>query len=159
MLLTCELRSLINFGKVNYTLYSHVHTHVVIYIVPLTDTTDVQTVQAVFFQNRLFLQCSFADNSQARGCVFTLVLIGSNNETERFEVRRQGNAGSLCTTANNQREVYSSVLVMDWEENGEDGSVTLNVTNVVMNVSTLAEYTSLTGCVEGTHVCTRIAIE
>ena len=147
MWLTCELKSL---RKVDYTLYSHVHTHIVINI-PLTDTTDVQTVQAVFFQNRLFLQCSFAANSQARGCIFTLVLIGSNNETERFEVRRRGNAGSLCTTANNQREVYSSVLTMDWEENGEEGSVTLNVTNVVRNVSTLADYTSLTGCVEGMY--------
>ena len=96
--------------------------------------------------NNLFLRCSFADNSQARGCVFTLTL-SSTNETERFELTRE--SGSMCTSANNQREAYSSVVVMDWEENGSDGNVTLNITSGVVNATSSAEYIRLTGCRDG----------
>ena len=96
--------------------------------------------------NNLFLRCSFADNSQARGCVFTLTL-SSTNETERFELTRQ--SGSMCTSANNQREAYSSVVVMNWEETGSDGNVTLNITSRVVNATSSAEYIRLTGCRDG----------
>ena len=106
----------------------------------------------MFFENRLFLWCSFAENSQAKGCIFVLIL-SSNNERERHEVTRDGSTGLLYTNSNNQREAYSSVVVMDWEENGIDGNVTLNVTSGVKRVTSLAEYSKLTGFKEGT-VCT-----
>ena len=98
----------------------------------------------VFFENRLYLQCTFAANSKAMGCVFEL----NSNKMERFNVKRE--EGKLFTTANNQRDAYGSVLVMDWEENGEDGNVTLDVTSIVLNVSTLAEFIRWTEFEEGT---------
>ena len=110
------------------------------------DTTDVQRAEVVFYENDLYLHCTFADNSKATGCVFELVLKNSNR-TERFNVTRQ--SGKLYTTANNQREFYSSVLVVDWEENGMVGNVTLDITSIVRNVSSLAEFTELTGFREG----------
>ena len=58
--------------------------------------------------------------------------------------------GTMCTNAPNQRDAYGSVFVMDWEENGMVGSLPLDITNIDMgNVSSLAEYTDLTGCGEG----------
>ena len=109
-----------------------------------TDTTDVQTVEAVFFENRLFLRCSFAGNSQARGCIVRLTL-SSTNETESFEVSRE--SGSLCTTANNQRDAYSTMVVLDLEANGMEGNVSLNFNSTLL--TSQEEYTQLTGCREG----------
>ena len=102
----------------------------------------------MFFKNRLFLRCLFADNSQARGCIVRLTL-SSTNETESFEVSRE--SGSLCTTANNQREAYSSVVVSDLEGNGMMGNISLNVTAYVLNLPSM-QYTELTGCTEGMDV-------
>ena len=78
------------------------------------------------------------------------------DEIERIEVARP--SGSLCATTENQQEAYSSVVVLDWEGDGMDGTVVLDITNRVMrNVSSFAEYVELTGCLEGTymtvHVC------
>ena len=123
-----------------YPLPSHTHTNTT------ADTTDVQFSEVVFFENRLFLRCSFADNSQAQGCIVRLTL-SSTNETERFEVSRE--SGSLCTTANNQREAYSSVVVSDLEENGDEGRVILNITQNAVNVTSLEQYIDLTGCRDG----------
>ena len=113
------------------------------------DTTDVQSAEVVFFENRLFLRCSFADNSQAQGCIIRLTL-SSTNETERFQISHR--SGSLCTTANNQREAYSSVVILDWEENGMEGNVSLDTAQTVVNVSTLEQYTEITGCRDGTFI-------
>ena len=103
----------------------------------------------MFFENRLFLRCSFADNSRAQGCIIRFTL-SSSNEVESFEVSRE--SGSLCTSANNQREAYNStVLVLDREENGEEGSLILNFSLIdsEMNVTSLEQYTELTGCRDG----------
>lgn len=100
----------------------------------------------VFFENRLFLRCSFAGNSQARGCIVRLTL-SSTNETESFEVSRE--SGSMCTNANNQREAYSSVVVLDREGDGMEGNVSLNITRYVVNATSLEEYIELTGCRDG----------
>lgn len=111
------------------------------------DTSDVQTAEAIFFENRLFLRCSFAGNSQARGCVVILTLIGTN-ETERFDVMRAGGnvRASLCTMADNQREAYRSIEAFDFEANGNIGLVNLNVSSNVLD--TEEEYVQLTGCTE-----------
>ena len=118
-----------------------------------TDTTDVQTVEAVFFENRLFLRCSFAGNSQARGCIVRLTL-SSTNETESFEVSRE--SGSLCTTANNQRDAYSTMVVLDLEANGMEGNVSLNFNSTLL--TSQEEYIHVTGCREGTSISTTILI-
>ena len=110
------------------------------------DTTDVQTAEAIFFENilnRLFLRCSFAEGSQAKGCVVILTLTGTN-ATERFNVTRSGDSGSLCTMADNQLEAYKSVEVFDFEANGNVGSLGLNVSSTVL--ATEEEYIRLTGC-------------
>ena len=73
--------------------------------------------------------------------------LSSTNETESYEVSRE--SGSLCTTANNQREAYSSVVVLDLEENGEVGSLILNITQNAVNVTSLEQYIDLTGCRDG----------
>ena len=112
----------------------------------ITDTTDVQFTEVVFFENRLFLRCSFADNSQARGCIIRFTL-SSTNETESFDVRRK--SGFMCTNANNQREAYNSVVVLDREAGGMEGNVTLNITQSVVNVTSLEQYIELTGCRDG----------
>ena len=106
----------------------------------------MQFAEVVFFENRLFLRCSFADSSQARGCIIRLTL-SSTNEIESFEV--SGESGSLCTTANNQRETYSSVVILDREGNGMEGNLTLNITQSVVNVTSLEQYVELTGCRDG----------
>jgi hypothetical protein len=113
-----------------------------------TDTTDVQSAKVMFFENRLFLRCSFVDNSEARGCIVRLTL-SSTNETESFEVSRE--SGSLCTTANNQRKAYSSVVVSDLEGSGMMGNVSLNITANVLNLPSM-QYTELIGCREGMNV-------
>jgi hypothetical protein len=108
------------------------------------DTTDVQRAEAVFFENRLFLRCSFAANSQARGCAVILTLSG-RNDTERFELdATSGGNSSLCTEANNQREAYSSVKALDIEANGSDGVVRLDIAPAVLE--TEGEYVAMTGC-------------
>ena len=119
-------------------------------MVSSTDTTNVQSaeLEAVFFENRLFLHCSFADNSQAQGCIVRLTL-SSTNETESFQISCE--SGSMCTTANKQGEAYSRVIVLDWEENGMEGNLSLNLDT--RRVSTLVEYTRLSECVEGIHYC------
>ena len=111
-----------------------------------SDTTDVQLAEAVFFENRLFLRCSFADGSEAQGCIVILTL-SSTTEIESFDVSRE--SGFLCTTANNQREAYSSVVVLDREVDGMEGNVTLNITETVVNATSLEQYIELTGCQDG----------
>ena len=108
-----------------------------------SDTTDVQRAEVIFFENRLFLRCSFAANSQARGCAIILTLTGLT-ETERFTISR--GSSSLCTEANNHREAYSSVEALDIEANGSDGVVRLNVTSTVVVLPTEGEYEAMTGC-------------
>ena len=110
----------------------------------ILDTTDVQRAEAVFFENRLFLRCSFAGNSQARGCAIILTLSGTN-ETERFEVNAvSGGSNSLCTMADNQRDAYRSVEAVDIEMNGSDGILRLEVTTTVL--TTEEEYIATTRC-------------
>ena len=127
------------------TLHPTLHTYVA-----YVDTTDVQSVVAVFFrdQNRLSISCSYADNSQARGCIVMLTL-SSTGEVERVEVARS--SGSLCTNTDNQLEAYSNVVVVDLKASGMPGSVPLDITERVVNVSSLAQYIELTGCVEGRY--------
>ena len=111
-----------------------------------SDTTDVQRAEAIFFENRLFLRCSFASSSQARGCAVILTLTGST-ETERFDlsIMSDGSA-SLCAEANNQREAYSSVEALDVEANGSDGVVRLYINSTVTVLMNEGEFIDMTGC-------------
>ena len=53
--------------------------------------------------------------------------------------------GFMCNSTRFPRDAYSSVFVMDWEENGMAGNLPLNITSVVRNVS-LEEYMELNDC-------------
>lgn len=112
------------------------------------DTTDVQRVEAIFYENRLYLRCSFATNSVASGCLIKFLLKDSN-ETEDFEINRE--KGYSCNTTKNQFGAYSGFVVLDIEASGSKGNTSLPV--FPMNVSTLDEYEQETGCKGDTDIC------
>ena len=111
----------------------------------VADTTDVQIAEVIYFRNRLFLNCSFADNSRARGCAVRLTLT-ETNDTEIYKFFRDGDALPCFNTdfrldAGAYNEV---VVIVDIEEDNMLGSS--NFTVVPMNVSTERSYTDITGC-------------
>ena len=110
------------------------------------DTTDVQRVEAIFYENRLYLRCWFAIDSLANGCLIKLLLRDSN-ETEDYEINRE--EGYTCNRANNQLEAYSDLVVLDIEANGLEGNISLPVLPKKLN--TLEEYMQATGCKGGIH--------
>ena len=105
------------------------------------DTTDVQVAEAIFFENNLYLRCTFAVNSAAQGCLIRLSISGSN-DTDDFIVSRE--AEYSCNRTNNRLEAYSDVTVSDLEENGMMGNVSLMV--VPMEVDTLDDFIVQTRC-------------
>lgn len=105
------------------------------------DTTDVQVVEAIFFENNLYLRCTFAVNSAAQGCLIRLSVSGSN-DTDDFRVFRE--AGYSCNQTNNRLEAYSDVTVSDLEENWMVGNVSLMV--VPMEVFTSNDFMEQTKC-------------
>ena len=111
------------------------------------DTTDVQTGQVVFFENNIFLTCSFAVGSRATGCIF-LFQVNQNGTVvgiEEFVVLRSGGGGSQCDVSANQRNGYMDLSVQDLEQDGSTrGQVLLTPREIVLE--TEAEYTELTGC-------------
>ena len=113
-----------------------------------TDTTDVQGVEAIYFRNRLFLRCSFADNSRARGCAVRLSHADSN-DTEIYKFLRE--SGVLpCFETDYRLDEYDEVVVTDVEEDGTLGSG--NLTVVPMEETTEEMYIQLTGCPRGIQI-------
>ena len=113
-----------------------------------TGTTDVQIGQVVFFENNIFLTCSFAGGSTATGCIFQFQVNQNGTETaveiEEFVVLRFGVDGSQCNVSANQRNGYMDLFVKDLEQDGMRGQVLLTPREIVLE--TEAEYTELTGC-------------
>ena len=97
--------------------------------------------EAIFFENNVYLRCTFAVNSAAKGCLIRLS-VSSRNDTDDFMVFRE--AGYLCNETNNRLEAYSDVTVSDLEENGMVGNISLMV--VPMEVATLVEFMEQTRC-------------
>ena len=105
------------------------------------DTTGTQVVQALLYQNDLFLRCTFADGSDVRGCVVKFSLRGGNG-TEDFQVLRT-NGSTMCNKTANQFEAYDSVVASDILSDGTEGNATLLV--MLMRVDTHDELLQLTG--------------
>lgn len=105
------------------------------------DTTGVQRVEAVFFENHLYLHCFFANNSKADACIFRLTPIGGN-ETEEFVVSR--NSGYICSRTKNYQEAYSHITVSDLYMTQIEGNLSLLVDPVKKD--TEKEYVALTKC-------------
>ena len=108
-----------------------------------TVTSDVQQASITFFQNNIFMMCTFANTITALGCIFNLTL---TNSTEMFYLPRDEMAMvSQCNISSSQRMAYTSIEVMDWESDGNPGTLRIPIMPVV--VSDDANYTQLTGCV------------
>ena len=111
------------------------------------DTTDVQTAVVIFFENNIFLSCSFASGSVAFGCEFQFQvnLNGTSEGLEEFVVERSGVHGSLCSASSNQRNGYMTISVLDLEQDRMTrGSVALTPGEQVLE--TEADYMQQTGC-------------
>ena len=104
------------------------------------DTTDIQRVEAIFFENWLYSYCSFANNSLASGCLIKLLLRG-RNETEDFEISRA--VGNSCNMTNNRFEAYSGLTVTDIEASGMEGNFSLNVSAREVSRD---EFMNISGC-------------
>ena len=115
-----------------------------------TDTTDVQTVEVIYFRNRLFLRCSFADNSRARGCAIRLSLAdGSDDETYQW-LRDGDDLPCFQTNFRLDADVYSeTVAVVDIEEDGMLGSG--NLTVIPVNETIEEMFSDITGCPIGNY--------
>lgn len=108
------------------------------------DTSDVQTARVVFFENNVFLTCSFASGSLATGCVFTFLVNQNGTGTEQFMVQ-QSMGSQQCNVTTNQRNGYLDISVLDLEADGLSlGAVVLSVNTELVNSE--AEYTQMTGC-------------
>ena len=105
-------------------------------------TTDVQTASIVFFETNIYMSCTFASNSNARGCLFQLQLF-DQNEVEVFSLPRSSSAVSQCAQVMNQPAAYETIMVSEEEASG-------NITTVVVLEPTVLEnnetFVSLTGC-------------
>ena len=67
--------------------------------VPLTVTTDVQSASIVFYERTVSLNCTFADGSSARGCLFVLTL---TNEEKTENVSISHTVGETSNTSCDQ---------------------------------------------------------
>ena len=123
-----------NYHPLNHT---HTHTHTV--------TSDVQEASLTFFENNIFMTCTFADTVTSQGCVFNLTLA---NGTEMFYLRRDDDntMASQCNVSSSQRMAYTSIEVMDWESDGTLGALRIPIPMPVV-VEQEGNYTQRTGCV------------
>ena len=112
------------------------------------DTTDVQNVKVYFFENNVFVECSFAANSLSRGCLVRLVLDGNETMADELVLSRDPSSVSTlsqCNTTANQRSAYDVLFGLDLESNGTEGSVPIPVIEMEPIMSA-REFTELTGC-------------
>ena len=107
------------------------------------DTSDVQTARVVFFENNVFLTCSFAGGSVAQGCRFTFQVNRNATDNELFLVLRL-ESGQQCNNSVNEHNGYVNISAVDVEEDGTLGRQSLVVVAVV--VESEAEYEEMTGC-------------
>lgn len=111
------------------------------------DTSDVQTAQVVFYENNVFLSCSFADDSSASGCVFTFQVNQNGTGNEQF-VLLQSVGGQQCNTTDNQQNGYTEISVQDLEDVVMD-QLSLGQLSLLAEVTVLdsaADYSQQTGC-------------
>ena len=119
----------------------------------VTDTTDLQRAEVVFFENNIFLLCLLADNSPALGCSIRLRLRNTNDSQsdDVFELRRPTSEPgsddvivSNCNTSTNRYLAYREIVGVDLEGDGSLGEVWLRVNET--EAESLDEFTRLTNC-------------
>ena len=106
-------------------------------------TTDLQVASVIFFENNIFVTCTFASDSIALGCAIQLVLVNAT-EPEQLLVLQSGTNVSQCNQTMNQRDAYVSILAGDYEDNGELGTEPLLLEPLVLTDAD--SYMSWTGC-------------
>ena len=105
----------------------------------------MQTVEVIYFRDNLFLRCSFADNSRARGCAVRLSLADRNN-TEIYSFLRESDV-LPCFETNYRLDEYSEVVVLDIEEDETLGSGNLTIAIDPMDEETTEKmYIEITEC-------------
>jgi hypothetical protein len=104
------------------------------------DTTAVQTAQAVFFENNVFLTCSFADGSVPDGCVFKFRVNQNGTGDEEIQVLRSMGS-QQCNVTANQLNGYMGIFAFDM------GSGVVPIQVDTLMISTEAEFTNITGCI------------
>ena len=113
-----------------------------------TDTSDIQQISLTFFENNIFMTCTFADTVTSQGCIFNFTLA---NGTELFYLSRDPASAvvSQCNVSSSQRMAYTSFEVMDWESDGSLGSlrIPIPIPPGPVVVEQEANYTQLTDCV------------
>lgn len=117
------------------------------------DTSDVQSARVIFFDNNVFLFCSFADGSLAVGCMFTFQVNLNGTGNEEFIVL-QSMGGQLCNVTANQLSGYMDIVVFDLESDG----VSVTPVSIIVDIVTVGsedDYTEMTGCTvqQGSDVC------
>ena len=114
------------------------------YYLTCTGTTDVQQAGIIFFENNIFLNCTFASNSDARGCEFQLELV---NRTDTFFLSQpQSESGaSQCNQTMNQADAYVRLVAVDREADGTS-SMALPIMLEPLVIENADKYMSLTGC-------------
>ena len=103
----------------------------------------MQSAQVVFFKNNIFLSCSFARQTAARGCAFRFQVNLNQTEPEEFEVLRSME-GQQCNISANQQSGYMDISVMDIESDMVKAGVLISVETIV--VESESNFTELTGC-------------
>lgn len=113
-----------------------------------SDTTAVQTARAIFFENNVFLSCSFAGGSVVEGCVFMFQVNQNGTGTEEFVVLQTMGNGQCNVTAN-QVNGYMDISAFDLGSN----EVPITVDTVML--ASEIDFTRMTGCTveQGTLWC------
>ena len=102
----------------------------------------MQQAGIVFFQNNVFLNCSFASNSNADGCEFQLRLV---NRTDMFFLPQTEPVVSQCNQTMNEADAYVQLVAVDREADGTSSMRAPIVLQPVV-IEDAEAYTSLTGC-------------
>jgi hypothetical protein len=101
----------------------------------------------MFYENQLFLQCTFADDSRAQGCAVNLTLFGGNG-TEMYRILRTEDEDKKCFNINNQLRAYGDIRIFDIEEDGTNGNIGLTIDEPV-NVSMAKTFKQMPECRTG----------
>ena len=103
----------------------------------ISDTSAVQTARAIFFENNVFLTCSFAGGSIVEGCIFMFQVNQNGTGTEEFVV-----VGSQqCNVTANQLNGYMDISAFDLGSN----LVPIMVDTILLTSE--MDFTSTTGCI------------
>ena len=105
-------------------------------------------MKVYFFENNVFVECSFAANSLSRGCIVLLIVDGNETLVEELMLERSSNTLSTitqCNTTTYQMITYDVILGLDLESNGTVGSIPVPIK--VEPIEDVSNFTEITSCV------------